>query len=128
MYMAKDEKSRWQNVDIEPTLYKKIQDDKPKVLKAYLNDLLAMGYAKRHLAQKMFPDLSLVSADPMAIVVRERSGKIVAVTFNQKDGNLNCQEHGEEVCEHVKYVMVIPEMGRLEFPAAIRRNKNESAN
>ena len=106
------------NVTIKSEVYEYIskiyQNEKSeKSLTQWISDKLILLLDKEKFLKSHFPDIENISAQKNSFVLRDKKLKrLIEVTY--KNGKFMCDVDKNECCIHVKFVLSLPEVTKVE--------------
>lgn len=106
--------SRGRTVELPPELYQKYMDkakEKGTTVKYLVKDLLMMNLEKEDLLKRISPALSFVGINENTIMIRDKN-RIADIYL--KDHTLFCNLDGKTDCNHVRFALACPELGKLK--------------
>ena len=103
-------------VDVYRDLYdamRRAAEHRGETTKTYINRILFNSVKKMNYIERNAPYLSVDSCDDNKITIKDEKSKRLIDVF-KKDGKFFCEDHeGEDGCEHIQYVLVVPDCCKL---------------
>ena len=108
---------RGKTIELPVELYNRYQEKAEKrgiPVKIFVNDFLMMNLEKEDLLRKISPTLSFIGIDDNRILIRDKN-RIADIYL--KNHSLVCDLDKKTDCDHVRFALACPELGKLKVKA-----------
>jgi len=105
-------------VDMENPIYEKIikgANETNISIHKFINELVEQALAKNEFIKTIVPRFSVIEFSEDSIIIKDEKSKqtrIVIITI--QNGKLFCDVHGKNDCEHIHYVLMLPQLAKIK--------------
>lgn len=105
-------------IDIEKSIHQKLltaAKSKNTSLRKLTNEILQMNLEKEQFIKKIAPRFSLMDFSEDAIVIKDEIMKKTRLAMIVvRNGKLWCDLEEKDDCEHIHYVLMLPQLSRID--------------